>query len=150
MRPLRRYHLALVVALPAGLVLGALLGLGLFVSSNEDARTLQWLLYTVALGAGVGITTATIAALGAASAVALDARRRPVSRSQPALGLIALGAGAGVALVILAIGTTFTVMQDYWSQWEFWLIASIIVGMIAASASAVVTAAASRYQASRP
>ncbi|WP_147391994.1 hypothetical protein [Amnibacterium setariae] len=146
---LRRYRLALVIALPAGLVLGALLGLGLSASSNEDTRTIQWLLYTVPLGAGVGVATATIAALGAVTAVALQARRRPDNQLQPALGLIALGAGAGVALVILGIGTIFTVVQDYWSQWEFWLIASVVVGMIAASASAAVTAATSRYQTAR-
>lgn len=139
----RAYRVPLAAALPAGFVLGALFGLGLFASSNEEARTLGWFGYTVMLGAGVGVAAASVAALGAASAVKVRSQRTDED-SAHALGAIALGGGLGVAIVTIFVGTGISIAEDYWSQWEFWLIASVVLGVIAAASAAAVTAATTR------
>ncbi|RIX29956.1 hypothetical protein D1781_00275 [Amnibacterium setariae] len=137
---MRGYRLPLAWALPAGLTLGAIIGLALFASSDADTQTLGWFGYTVALGAGVGVVTAVVAALGAAGAVALDSRRSADSRSLPALGPIALGAASGVALVALLVGVASSVAAGYWSALEFWFIGGVIDATIAAVAATTIAA----------
>lgn len=146
MQLVHAYRVPLALALPAGLVLGALFGFGLFATSNEDARTLSWFGYTVMLGAGVGVAAACISALGAASAVKIQSRRRPHEQPLPALAAIALGSGLGVSVVVMLVGTGISMAEDYWSQWEFWLIASVVLGIIAATSAAGVTAATARLR----
>ena len=67
MNLVRQYRLPLILVLPVGLALGACVGLALFVGSNDGTQTTEWLGYLTGLGAGVGVVTAGIAALGAAA-----------------------------------------------------------------------------------
>lgn len=149
-----RYRLPLALSVPTGAVLGALIGVAFYYSSNSETRAadraLGWISYTVTLSAGVGAVTAVIAAAGAIANVLLHTRLSP-SKGSVSLGQVAVGAGCSVAATCSALGAVIALTTGTgWAAASGWVTTGVLLGLLSGIAAALTTALAPRLGRKRP
>lgn len=142
----RRYRTSLALAVPVGAVLGALIGIAFYLSSDSETRAadrvLGWISYTVTLGTGIGAATAAVAAAGATANVLLHARL-PTSNTTGTMGQVAVGAGCSVAATCSVLGAVIALTTGSgWPAASGWVISGVMLGLAAGIAAALTSALA--------